>query len=149
MRCFLAMRALGRGRSFWAQRKASRLSARDLTLADREVYVARLIAVGGANMSTVDRDHDLSQLLMSGLEFWRCRGFEPGSDAVFSLASSHDLPATRKKCFREPRRFGLGNAGRLILPESIAAPACIGEEANPSAATTTHPRSPGSCTGRR
>ena len=37
------------------QRESSRRPALDLNLADRDVYMPRLVAVSGANVSSVDR----------------------------------------------------------------------------------------------
>jgi hypothetical protein len=90
------------------QRKPSRRSARDLNLADSDVDVPRLIAVSGANVSSVDRHHDLGRALVSRLEFWQRCGLEIGGGTVRSVAHGCVIHRpTRQKCFQELGRLAI------------------------------------------
>jgi hypothetical protein len=63
-----------------AQAQTSRLSALDLNLSDRDVDVPRLVAVSGANVSSVYRHHDRGRALMSRHEFRRRHDLEVDGD---------------------------------------------------------------------
>jgi hypothetical protein len=109
-----------RGRPLRRQRKASRRSAHDLNLAYSDVDVPRLIAMSGANVSSIDRHHDLGRAILS-LEFWRRRGLDVGGDTVRSVAHRCVIQRrTRQKHFQQPCRLAIGMPGaqlRLKPPE--------------------------------
>ena len=104
-----------RGRPLRRQSKASRRPALNLNLADRDVYVPRLIAVSGANVSSVDRHIDLGRLLVSKLGCRRRRGLEVGRDTVRSVTHGRVIcPRTRQKHLQQPCRFAIGMPGAQL-----------------------------------
>jgi hypothetical protein len=87
----------------------------------------RLIAMSGANVSSVDRHHDLGRVLVSRLQFWRRRDLELSGYTVRSVTHGCVIRRrTRQKCFQELRRLAMGMPGaQLCLKPPKFRPASV------------------------